>query len=316
MKKKKQALKVLLSVGILSSSFAFAHTSSAAPNNVLSTEKYNKEIKSPEFISGKLSAPSSQKAQDVVFHYMNTNKDKYKLGNENAQNSFKVTEVVKDPVEQATVVRLQQVYNNIPVWGSTQLAHVAKDGTLKVVSGTVAPDLDKKEKLKGQKQVDSKKAIQAAEKDLGFKPTYEKSPSSELYVYQNGSDTTYAYVVNLNFLNPEPGNYYYFVDAISGKVLDKYNTIDSVAGPKADVKQAAKPAAKPVTGTNAIGSGKGVLGDTKSLKTTLSSSTYYLQDNTRGATIYTYDAKIVHLFQVRYGQTRIIRTMQPAMQLQ
>src|SRR6478735_1712347 len=291
MKKKKQALKVLLSVGILSSSFAFAHTSSAAPNNVLSTEKYNKEIKSPEFISGKLSGPSSQKAQDVVFHYMNKNKDKYKLGNENAQNSFKVTEVVKDPVEQATVVRLQQVYNNIPVWGSTQLAHVAKDGTLKVVSGTVAPDLDKKEKLKGQKQVDSKKAIQAAEKDLGFKPTYEKSPSSELYVYQNGSDTTYAYVVNLNFLSPEPGNYYYFVDAINGKVLDKYNTIDSVAGPKADVKQAAKPAAKPVTGTNAIGSGKGVLGDTKSLKTTLSSSTYYLQDNTRGATIYTYDAK-------------------------
>ncbi|MDH2361264.1 bacillolysin [Priestia megaterium] len=291
MKKKKQALKVLLSVGILSSSFAFAHTSSAAPNNVLSTEKYNKEIKSPEFISGKLSGPSSQKAQDVVFHYMNKNKDKYKLGNENAQNSFKVTEVVKDPVEQATVVRLQQVYNNIPVWGSTQLVHVAKDGTLKVVSGTVAPDLDKKEKLKGQKQVDSKKAIQAAEKDLGFKPTYEKSPSSELYVYQNGSDTTYAYVVNLNFLSPEPGNYYYFVDAINGKVLDKYNTIDSVAGPKADVKQAAKPAAKPVTGTNAIGSGKGVLGDTKSLKTTLSSSTYYLQDNTRGATIYTYDAK-------------------------
>ena len=80
-------------------------------------------------------------------------------------------------------------------------------------------DLDKKEKLKGQKQVDSKKAIPAAEKDLGFKPTYEKSPSSELYVYQNGSDTTYAYVVNLNFLSPEPGNYYYFVDAISGKVL-------------------------------------------------------------------------------------------------
>ena len=82
------------------------------------------------------------------------------------------------------------------------------------------------------------------------------------------------------------------------------------------MKQVAKPAAKPVTGTNAIGSGKGVLGDTKSLKTTLSSSTYYLQDNTRGATIYTYDAKIVHLFRVRYGPIPIIRTMQLAMQLQ
>ena len=28
--------------------------------------------------------------------------------------------------------------------GSTQVAHVSKDGSLKVLSGTVAPDLDKK----------------------------------------------------------------------------------------------------------------------------------------------------------------------------
>ena len=56
-------------------------------------------------------------------------------------------------------------------------------------------------------------------------------------------------------------------------------------------KQDAKAVVKPVTGTNKVGTGKGVLGDTKSLNTTLSGSSYYLQDNTRGATIFTYDAK-------------------------
>ena len=39
---------------------------------------------------------------------------------------------------------MQQIYEGVPVWGSTQVAHVSKDGSLKVLSGTVAPDLDKR----------------------------------------------------------------------------------------------------------------------------------------------------------------------------
>lgn len=96
--------------------------------------------------------------------------------------------------------------------------------------------------------------------------------------------------MKLNFLDPEPGNYYYFIEADSGKVLNKYNTIGHVTNEnKAPLKPEA--AVKPVTGTNKVGTGKGVLGDTKSINTTLSGSSYYLQDNTRGATIFTYDAK-------------------------
>ncbi|WP_194738028.1 PepSY domain-containing protein, partial [Pseudomonas aeruginosa] len=89
----------------------------------------------------------------------------------------------------------------------------------------------------------------------------------------NGEETTYAYVVNLNFLDPSPGNYYYFIEADSGKVLNKFNTIDHVTNDdKSPVKQEApkqdaKAVVKPVTGTNKVGTGKGVLGDTKSLNT-------------------------------------------------
>ena len=53
-------------------------------------------------------------------------------------------QVKKDAVTDSTVVRLQQVYEGVPVWGSTQVAHVSKDGSLKVLSGTVAADLDKR----------------------------------------------------------------------------------------------------------------------------------------------------------------------------
>ncbi|MDM5153402.1 M4 family metallopeptidase [Bacillus sp. DX1.1] len=287
---KKKSLAFVLAAGMAVTTFGGTSSAFADSKNVLSTKKYNEAVQSPEFISGDLTGASGKKAESVVFDYLNAAKQDYKLGEKSAEDSFKVKQVTKDSVGDATVVRLQQVYEGIPVWGSTQLAHVGKDGALKVLSGTVAPDLDKKEKLKKQNKIEDKKAIEIAQQDLGLTPKYEVEPSADLYVYQNGEEATYAYVVKLNFLDPEPGNYYYFIEADSGKVLNKYNTIGHVTNEnKAPLKPEA--AVKPVTGTNKVGTGKGVLGDTKSINTTLSGSSYYLQDNTRGATIFTYDAK-------------------------
>ncbi|MGG0278065.1 M4 family metallopeptidase [Bacillus rhizoplanae] len=279
---KKKSLALVLAAGMAVTTFGGTSFAFADSKNVLSTKKYNETVQSPEFVSGNLTSASGKKAESVVFDYLNTAKKDYKLGEKSAEESFKVQKIIKDPVGEATVIRLQQIYEGVPVWGSTQVAHVGKDGVLKVVSGTVAPDLDKKEKLKNKNKIEGKKAIAIAQKDLGFTPKYEVEPSADLYVYQNGEETTYAYVVKLNFLDPEPGNYYYFIEADSGKVLNKYNTIHNATNDNTAPS-------KPVTGTSTVGTGKGVLGDTKSINTTLSGSSYYLQDNTRGATIYTYN---------------------------
>ncbi|HDX9578272.1 TPA: peptidase M4 family protein [Bacillus pseudomycoides] len=281
---KKKSLAFVLAAGMAVTTFGGTSSVFADSKNVLSTKKYNETVQSTEFVSGDLTKATGKKAESVVFDYLNTSKKDYKLGEKSAEESFKVEQVVKDPVGETTVVRLQQMYEGVPVWGSNQLAHIGKDGALKVVSGTVAPDLDKKEKLKNKNKIDGKQAIATAQKDLGLNPKYEVEPSADLYVYQSGEEATYAYVVKLNFLDPEPGNYYYFIEADNGKVLNKYNTIHSAV-------PASKAPVKPVTGTNKVGTGKGVLGDTKSINTTLSGSSYYLQDNTRGAVIYTYDGK-------------------------
>ncbi|MGG2014797.1 M4 family metallopeptidase [Bacillus sp. S10(2024)] len=281
---KKKSLAFVLATGMAVTTFGGTSSAFADSKNVLSTKKYNETTQSPEFVSGNLTSESGKKAESVVFDYLNSAKKDYKLGEKGAEESFKVQKIIKDPIGEATVVRLQQMYEGVPVWGYTQVAHVGKDGVLKVVSGTVAPDLDKKEKLRNKNKIDGKEAIAAAQKDLGMNPKYEVEPAADLFIYQNGEETTYAYVVKLNFLDPEPGNYYYFIEADSGKVLNKYNTIHN-----ANTENTAP--IKPVTGTNKVGTGKGVLGDTKSINTTLSRSSYYLQDNTHGATIYTYDAK-------------------------
>ncbi|MFD0770252.1 M4 family metallopeptidase [Bacillus sp. CGMCC 1.60114] len=279
---KKKSLAFVLAAGMAVTTFGGTSSSFADSKNVLSTKKYNETVQSPEFVSGNLTSASGKKAESVVFDYLNASKKDYKLGEKSAEESFKVQKVVKDPIGEATVVRLQQMYEGVPVWGSTQVAHVGKDGILKVVSGTVMPDLDKKEKLKNKNKIEGKKAIAIAQQDLGFIPKYEVEPSADLHVYQNGEETTYAYVVKLNFLDPEPGNYYYFIEADSGKVLNKYNTIHNATNDN-------KAPVKPVTGTSTVGTGIGVLGDKKSINTTLSGSSYYLQDNTHGATIYTYN---------------------------
>ncbi|TLS37450.1 M4 family metallopeptidase [Pseudalkalibacillus caeni] len=267
--KKKQILALGLSVGLATGVFA---QDAMAAKNVMSTYKYNEMVKSPEFVAGKLTTPSNASAEKIVFNYFNSNKDKYKIGEKAAKESFKVLDVTKDKLG-ITSVRLQQVYNGVPVWGSTQVATVNEEGVLTVVSGTVQPNLEQEKGLKGARQISPKKAVDVALGDLGFDPMLEKSAKGELVVLTKGDSARYAYLVNLNFLSPEPGNWNYFIDSKTGEILDKYNDMDTVSG------------------TDQVGSGTGVLGDTKSLNTTLSGGTYYLQDNTRGNGILTYDAQ-------------------------
>lgn len=285
----KKVLTVGLSLGLAVSSLSVT-SAFAAPKNVLSSYKYNETVGSPEFVSGNLTKPSGKSAERVVYDYVNENKDKFKLGSKSSEESFVVKSNKKDNLG-LSVLKLQQVFDGVPVWGSTQAAVVNSEGVLTAFSGTVIPNLESKKGLKGEKKVNANKAISIAEQDLGFSPDYEKSPTADLVVFVNGDEATYAYQVNLNFLSPEPGNYNYFIEASSGTILNKYNSIDTAHGENAQTTTlAAKPGGGTLTGTNVTGSGVGVLGNSVPLNLLLSSSTYYLQDNTRGQGIYTYDA--------------------------
>ncbi|MPM39639.1 Bacillolysin [bioreactor metagenome] len=77
--------------------------------------------------------------------------------------------------------------------------------------------------------------------------------------------------MQINYLLPTPGNWSIFINAYTGEIVNKYNKFANVA---------------------AIGSGKGVLGDTKTLNldkvTTTKGTSYRLNDLTRGAVISTY----------------------------
>ncbi|MBW3496876.1 M4 family metallopeptidase [Bacillus sp. FDAARGOS_1420] len=280
---KKTQLGIGLSLGLVFTSLS--SISVLAEQNVLSIEKFNEKVDSPEFISGQLTSPNTNQDEKIIFSYLNANKDKYKLGDTSAEKSFIVTSKQKDPLG-STIIRLQQVYNGIPVWGSTQVAHIKNNGILTVFSGTVQPNLHQQQSIQTVPSISQNQAISIAEKDLGFIPKYEKKPTADHVIYTNNNHAANTYVVKLNFLSPQPGNYFYFIDTKTGDIVHKFNTIDNIhseqqvgRGPEIekDVKQ--------------VGTGIGVLGDTKSLHTVLTGSNYYLKDMTRGKGIFTYDAK-------------------------
>ncbi len=245
---------------------------------------FNEKIGAPQFISGKLTQPSSNAPEKIVMDYFNQKQDVFKFKGD-ASLSFKVVEKKKDKLGY-TYLRVQQMYKGTPVYGAVLTAHVNKDGVLTAVSGAPVPNLADKQSLKASKSLSKNDALAAGEKDLvaeiGSEPAYEYVPKAKTVIYVKGGEAHQAYLVNYNFLDPKPGNWNYFIDAASGEILDKVNEIHEAGG---------KPGGNGITGTDAVGTGTGVLGDSKSLNTTFSSSTYYLQDNTRGGGVFTYDAK-------------------------
>ncbi|MEI5908709.1 M4 family metallopeptidase [Bacillus spongiae] len=233
---------------------------------------WSQKVQAPEFISGNLTEPSDQEPETILFNYIDQ-KEKLFAIKGSAKNSFVIKEKKQDELE-FTFIRLQQMYKGTPVFGATLTAHIDKDGVLTALSGTILPELDKKQALRMQQKVTKNQAVDIAEKalkeTLSTAPAFESKPKAELVVFNDGEVTKYAYVVSFLYHSPELGNVDYFVDAISGEIMTKTNNIHAI--------------------NDTVGTGTGVLGDEKSLNTSFNGSTYLLIDNTRGDGIFTYDA--------------------------
>ncbi|WP_294740081.1 M4 family metallopeptidase [uncultured Exiguobacterium sp.] len=201
--------------------------------------------------AGKLTKASSEPAATIVKDFVNKKGD------------FAVQNVEKDGSSQ--IVRLQQEVDGVPVFGSVVVGNVAKDGTLKAVVND-AINVKGKPGLAKKATLSEKKAIKLYQKAIKASK-FEVAPKAELVIYPVKDDAVYAYKITSTVLaGKEPSRWTYFIDANSGKVLNKFDQLAHA------------------TGTD-------VLGRSVTFNTTLSGSTYYLQDTTRGKGIYTYDAK-------------------------
>lgn len=280
--KKKFILPVALSsamlVGSIPVSSVFAQPAdSKVINSVQASKEWNEKASVPLFVKERFAEKFSSSTSSDAFNYLKKNESKTGINNPN--KNLKVKSVQKDKLGM-THVRFNQSVNGVNVEGSEVVVHFNKNNEVVSVNGRINKTIsdkavDTSASLSGDAALKTALSSVNAPEELTYEPT------TELVVLPFEGENYTAYKVNVNFMGHDPGNWFVFVDANTGKVIDKYNGLMH-----ADEMKTQK------------GAGKGVHGDHRELHITQvkepNSGTKftladYSHENLEG--IVTYDAK-------------------------
>ncbi|MCX7570659.1 M4 family metallopeptidase [Tumebacillus sp. DT12] len=232
---------------------------------------WNEKKGVPNFVAGKLSNKKVKSANDAVAVLTET-KDLFDLGS--ATDELSLTVQSTDDLG-TSMYKFQQTYKGVPVFGNQLILHTDKAQNVSSINGYYDPEV----KVKGintKAKLTGTEAVEAAKASLGLQGVEQFDiQKASLAIYPTAGDYALTYVVTLSTLaSVEPVYKDVFVDARTGEIVDTLNKMEHAA---------------------AVGSGKGVLGDTKSINTDSYSGGYYLQDvskpmNATGGKVITYSA--------------------------
>jgi Zn-dependent metalloprotease len=246
-------------------------------------EVYWNELGTPAFIRGQFQLRTGfAKGETGVIAFLDKYKDAFKLHDVNKELSLKT--VISD--DQAfDTYRFQQMYQGVPVNGGELLVHVKNASMVTAINGRIFPDidvdpnpyLDKNAIIDlAIKMTDATKfrwedplAEDLLDKTAAFKSWY---PDPKLEIFYKNNQYYLVYHVMIAVDKPEPANWEYFIDAQTGELIHKRNSL--------------------YTGAT-TGSGVLVNGQTVTLQTYYYNGTYYLYDtskpmNSSGGQIRTY----------------------------
>ncbi len=211
----------------------------------------------PAFLTGKFTvdaAAGKTKAQ-LALNFLQQHKNLFRINNAAAE--FAVKKVENDDIG-FEHVRLSQQYQGIPVYGGDLIVHFNSKGEITAVNGNYLPDI---KLVTVSAKISAADSIEIARKKLKVTKTdYRAAPVVNLKVYPFKGTYFLIWHAVLPVGSAKLGDWEYFIDANSGKVLHKFNGLKFQA---------------------ATGSGKGVLGDTRTLNTYNNGGTYYLYDTTK-----------------------------------
>ncbi|MFE4573289.1 M4 family metallopeptidase [Paenibacillus chitinolyticus] len=243
---------------------------SALPASAATAEVATPKSVTPKFIGETWKAPAGLSNDEKVWGFLDHKKEALSLSG-SLKDNLKIVTKQTDAASGTNHYRLKQYVKGIPVYGAEQTVHLDKNGNVTSYLGSLLADSEQEVANGVTAKISASDAIKTAiadtEKAVGKLGQQQKPAQAELTIYPLEGKNVLTYATEVNVLEPSPIRTRYFIDAVDGSIVKKYDLLD-----------------------HAVGTGKGVLGDTKQFVTTQSGSTFQLKDTTRGNGIETYSA--------------------------
>lgn len=281
--KKKYIIPAVFSSALLVSSFSASNVLAKPQDSQGTFEKaWNENANVPVFVKEKHAAKRASSSAANALDYLESNKEK--IGVKNPKKTLAVKKVEEDELGM-THVRFNQTKDGIPVEGAEVVVHYNEKNELVSVNGSHVPKLEEAA-INTVSSVSKNSALATAKKAVNAPSELAADPTTELVVYPFEGENYLAHKVNVNFLGEEPGNWFVFVDAKDGKVIDQYNALMHAKGHNSHES----------VGTGVLGAQRKI--HTTKFKLPNAGTQFSLVDESHEGLegIYTYDAKDGQIF--------------------
>ena len=186
----------------------------------------------PRFATFRVKTQSPQSPETSAIEFFEEYKELFKISKASEELSLKNIHVDNLGM---THVKMRQMVQGIPVFGSEMIVHINKNNEIYAVNGEFMPQLEIADVTA---RLAPGTAIETAKSNIGdavyrWETDYEKAlpegmswrPEAELTIVQHEKAYRVAYKTMIATEEPITANWIYFVDAKTGEILNKYNDI-------------------------------------------------------------------------------------------
>ncbi|MBM7662375.1 Zn-dependent metalloprotease [Bacillus mesophilus] len=174
----------------------------------------------PTFVAGKLSTKRSHASSENAIKFLEQHKSFFNINK--PVKSLKEVKVDKDE-QGKTHVRLQQMKDGLQVDRNQINVHYNENNEITSVNGNFNPVIEDLE-INTVPSVSETAAMSAAKKAVGA-PEKVDFETTELVIFPHEDQFYLAYRINVEFYGEGQGNWYAYIDAQTGKVIEKYNAM-------------------------------------------------------------------------------------------
>ncbi|MDG3548146.1 M4 family metallopeptidase [Methanobacterium formicicum] len=235
--------------------------------------RWSKKTGAPVKLRGNLKSPEEGDPEEIAKKFLTEHNELFAM--DTPQEEVELKKLGTDP-ENNQHLRFRQLYKGVPVFGRQLIVHMDRENAIKGVNGKIVRnnEID----LPNEPKISSDEALKIALGDnADNKEWADINPRLQVLRHENENYLTWHVTVKGTTRNIKGQNasarWEYFIDALTGNVVWRYNNLKSQKPSKAK--------------------GKGFYSGNVSLNTIRKSTKYELEDQTApgDAHIYTYDAK-------------------------